>query len=67
VQLVTIVALAYVGLLEGAVLIETVFSWPGFGQYMTNNMLTGDAGNSRATEALAPTPRMAARVPTSTR
>ena len=38
----TIVALAYGGLLEGAVLIETVFSWPGFGQYMTNNMLTGD-------------------------
>ena len=37
-----IVALAYGGLLEGAVLIETVFSWPGFGQYMTNNMLTGD-------------------------
>lgn len=42
VQLVTIVALAYGGLLEGAVLIETVFSWPGFGQYMTNNMLVGD-------------------------
>ncbi|TPE51706.1 ABC transporter permease [Amaricoccus solimangrovi] len=42
VQLVTIVALAYGGLLEGAVLIETVFSWPGFGSYMTNNMLTGD-------------------------
>ena len=42
VQLVTIVALAYGGLLEGAVLIETVFSWPGFGQYMTSNMLIGD-------------------------
>ena len=42
VQLVTIVALAYGRLLEGAVLIETVFSWPGFGQYMTNNMLIGD-------------------------
>jgi peptide/nickel transport system permease protein len=42
VQLVTIVALAYGGLLEGAVLIETVFAWPGFGSYMTNNMLTGD-------------------------
>ncbi|ATU92826.1 ABC transporter permease [Phyllobacterium zundukense] len=42
VQLVTIVALAYGSLLEGAVLIETVFSWPGFGQYMTNNMLVGD-------------------------
>jgi peptide/nickel transport system permease protein len=42
VQLVTIIALAYGSLLEGAVLIETVFSWPGFGQYMTNNMLVGD-------------------------
>jgi peptide/nickel transport system permease protein len=42
VQLVTIVALAYGSLLEGAVLVETVFAWPGFGQYMTNNMLTGD-------------------------
>lgn len=35
VQLLTIVALAYGGLLEGAVLIETVFAWPGFGQYLT--------------------------------
>lgn len=42
VQLVTIVALAYGSLLEGAVLIETVFAWPGFGQYLTNNLLTGD-------------------------
>jgi peptide/nickel transport system permease protein len=42
VQLVTIVALAYGNLLEGAVLIETVFAWPGFGQYLTNNLLLGD-------------------------
>ncbi len=42
VQLVTIVALAYGSLLEGAVLIETVFAWPGFGQYLTNNLVTGD-------------------------
>lgn len=42
VQLVTIVALAYGALLEGAVLIETVFSWPGFGQYLTSNLMTGD-------------------------
>lgn len=42
VQLVTIIALAYGGLLEGAVLIETVFAWPGFGQYLTNNLVTGD-------------------------
>lgn len=42
VQLVTIVALTYGGLLEGAVLIETVFAWPGFGQYLTNNLIIGD-------------------------
>ena len=42
VQLVTIVALAYGGLLEGAVLVETVFAWPGFGQYLTSNLLVGD-------------------------
>ena len=42
VQLVTIVALAYGGLLEGAVLIETVFSWPGFGGYLTSNLMMGD-------------------------
>lgn len=41
-QLVTIIALAYGGLLEGAVLIETVFAWPGFGQYLTNNLIIGD-------------------------
>jgi peptide/nickel transport system permease protein len=42
VQLLTIVALAYGGLLEGAVLVETVFAWPGFGQYLTNSLLLGD-------------------------
>lgn len=42
VQLVTIIALAYGSLLEGAVLIETVFAWPGFGQYLTSNLITGD-------------------------
>jgi peptide/nickel transport system permease protein len=42
VQLVTIVALAYGGLLEGAVLIETVFSWPGFGSYLTSSLMMGD-------------------------
>ena len=29
VRLITILALAYAGLLEGAVITETVFSWPG--------------------------------------
>ena len=42
VQLLTIVALAYGTLLEGAVLIETVYAWPGFGQYLTNSLLLGD-------------------------
>ncbi len=42
VQLLTVVALSYGQLLEGAVLIETVFAWPGFGQYLTNNLLLGD-------------------------
>ncbi|SDH20597.1 peptide/nickel transport system permease protein [Pseudomonas flavescens] len=42
VQLVTVVALAYAFLLEGAVLIETVFAWPGFGRYMTNALMAGD-------------------------
>lgn len=42
VQVVTIVALSYGGMLEGAVLIETVFGWPGFGQYLTNALLIGD-------------------------
>ncbi len=41
-QLLTVVALAYGALLEGAVLIETVFSWPGFGSYLTGSLLLGD-------------------------
>jgi peptide/nickel transport system permease protein len=42
VQVVTVVALSYAFLLEGAVLIETVFAWPGFGRYLTNALLAGD-------------------------
>ncbi|MBU9868302.1 UNVERIFIED_ORG: peptide/nickel transport system permease protein [Rahnella aquatilis] len=42
VQLLTVVALAYGSLLEGAVLIETVFSWPGFGSYLTSSLMLGD-------------------------
>lgn len=42
VQLLTVVALAYGSMLEGALLIETIFAWPGFGQYLTNNLLLGD-------------------------
>lgn len=42
VRLITVVALAYAGLLEGAVLTETVFSWPGLGQYLTGSLLNAD-------------------------
>lgn len=42
VQLITVVALAYGGLLEGAVLTESVFAWPGVGSYMTQSLLGGD-------------------------
>ena len=42
VQLITVVALAYAFLLEGAVLTETVFAWPGFGRYLTGGLLAGD-------------------------
>jgi peptide/nickel transport system permease protein len=42
VPLVTVIVLAYGGLLDGAVLTETVFGWPGFGQYLTSGLLAGD-------------------------
>ncbi len=42
VQLVTVVALTYAGLLEGAVVTETVFSWPGIGQYLTVSLMNAD-------------------------
>ena len=42
VRLVTVLALTYAGLLEGAVLTETIFSWPGLGQYLTVSLLNAD-------------------------
>ena len=42
VRLLTVVVLTYAGLLEGAVLTETVFSWPGLGQYLTGSLLNAD-------------------------
>ncbi|WP_455476753.1 ABC transporter permease [Bartonella sp. B41] len=42
VQTITVVALSYAFLLDGAVLTETVFAWPGFGRYLTNALLAGD-------------------------
>jgi peptide/nickel transport system permease protein len=40
--LVTVVALSYANLLEGSVLTETVFAWPGIGSYITNSLLNAD-------------------------
>jgi len=42
VQLITIIGLTYASLLEGSVLTETVFSWPGIGQYITNSLFNND-------------------------
>ena len=41
-RLVVVIALAYAGLLEGSVLTETVFNWPGLGQYLTRSLLNAD-------------------------
>ncbi len=42
VRLLTVIVLTYAGLLEGAVLTETIFSWPGLGQYLTGSLLNAD-------------------------
>ncbi len=42
VQLITVIALTYAGLLEGAVVTETVFAWPGLGQYLTVSLMNAD-------------------------
>ena len=42
VPLVTVIALSYAGLLEGSVLTETVFAWPGLGFYITNSLQNAD-------------------------
>lgn len=42
VPLVTVIALSYAGMLEGSVLTETVFSWPGLGTYITNSLQSAD-------------------------
>ncbi|MDA9556588.1 ABC transporter permease [Vibrio sp.] len=42
VPLITILALSYASLLEGAVLTETVFAWPGLGAYITNALFSAD-------------------------
>ena len=42
VQLLTVIALSFGSLLEGSVLTETVFSWPGLGLYLTQSLLNAD-------------------------
>ena len=42
VPLLTVIGLSYAGLLEGSVMIETVFSWPGIGNYLTTALFNAD-------------------------
>ena len=42
VPLVTVITLSYAGLLEGSVLTESVFAWPGLGLYITNSLQNAD-------------------------
>ncbi|WNJ89447.1 ABC transporter permease [Bosea sp. 685] len=42
VPLITVIALSYAQLLEGSVLTETIFAWPGLGRYITNSLLNAD-------------------------
>jgi peptide/nickel transport system permease protein len=42
VPLLTVIALSYANLLEGSVLTETIFSWPGIGSYITNSLQNAD-------------------------
>ncbi len=40
--LITVIALSYAYLLEGSVLTEIIFAWPGLGSYITNALLSAD-------------------------
>ncbi|MDX9963333.1 MAG: ABC transporter permease [Desulfobacter postgatei] len=42
IPLITVIALSFGSLLEGSVLTETVFAWPGLGLYLTNSLLNAD-------------------------
>ncbi|MFO6463394.1 ABC transporter permease [Jannaschia sp. KMU-145] len=42
IPIITVIGLSYASLLEGSVLIEIVFSWPGIGNYLTNALLNAD-------------------------
>ncbi len=42
VPLMTVIVLSYANLLEGSVLTETVFAWPGLGSYLTHSLQSAD-------------------------
>ncbi len=42
VPLITVIALSYAYLLEGSVLTETIFAWPGLGRYITDALFAND-------------------------
>lgn len=42
IPLITVIALSYGGLLEGSVLIETIFGWPGIGNYIFSSLFAAD-------------------------
>lgn len=42
IPLVTVIALSYGGLLEGSVLVETIFAWPGIGNYLYSSLFAAD-------------------------
>jgi peptide/nickel transport system permease protein len=42
VPLITVIVLSYASLLEGSVLTETVFAWPGLGLYITQALFAAD-------------------------
>jgi peptide/nickel transport system permease protein len=42
IPIVTVIGITYGSLLEGAVLTETIFAWPGLGRYATQAFLSLD-------------------------
>ncbi|QWW72606.1 ABC transporter permease (plasmid) [Rhizobium sp. WYJ-E13] len=41
-KLIAMIVIAYANLLEGALVTETLFSWPGIGKYLTTSLLNAD-------------------------
>jgi len=42
IPMITVIALTYGYLLEGSVLLETIFAWPGLGNYIASSLLSAD-------------------------